>query len=155
MTSNWQTDENIQTSVLPAFKKPVFLLLQNQCDRFREARYSTVSNGIHGHGGVQRTLEILKNTLNLTWRGMRNDISTFIERCPCCQKMKRLKPVIHTIPFTLASYQPIKRICVDAIGPINIDGQEYKHIVVFIDAFSRYEKRTLWNQLTLKKFYTR
>ena len=60
--------------------------------------------------------------------------------CPCCQKRKRLKPVIHTIPFTLASYQPMKRICVDAVGPINIDGQEYKHILVFIDAFSRYAK---------------
>ena len=50
--------------------------------------------------------------------------------------MKRL----NTIPFTLASYQSMKRICIDAIGPINIDGQEYKHILVFLDAFSRYVK---------------
>ena len=32
----------------------------------------------------------------------------------------------------------MQRICVDAIGPINIGNQEYKHILVFIDAFSRY-----------------
>ena len=91
-----------------------------------------------GHGGVQRTIRILTEQLRMKWKGMRNDVSTFIEHCPCCQKMKRLKPQIHTIPFTLAAYQPMKRICIDAIGPINIEGQEYKHILVFIDAFSRY-----------------
>ena len=95
---------------------------------------------INGHGGVQRTIDILTKKLNMFWKWMRNDVSTFIERCPCCQKMRRLKPLIHTIPFTLASYQPMKRICIDAIGPINIDGQKYKHILVFIDAFSRYVK---------------
>ena len=69
---------------------------------------------------------------------MRKDIVAFIDNCPCCQKMRRLKPQIHTIPFTLASYEPMRRVCVDAIGPINIDDQEHKHILVFIDAFSRY-----------------
>ena len=54
--------------------------------------------------------------------------------------MQRLKPQIRTIPFTLASYEPMKRICIDAIGPIHIEGTEYKHILVFIDAFSRYVK---------------
>ena len=54
--------------------------------------------------------------------------------------MKRLKPIIHTTPFTLASYEPMRRICIDAIGPINVNGQDYKHIMVIIDAFSRYVK---------------
>ena len=52
--------------------------------------------------------------------------------------MQRLRPQIHTLPFTLASYQPMRRVFVDAIGPINIQDQKYKHILVFIDAFSRY-----------------
>ena len=54
--------------------------------------------------------------------------------------MRRLKPQIYTLPFTLASYEPMRRVCVDAIGPINIDDQEHKNILVFIDAFSRYVK---------------
>ena len=97
-------------------------------------------NGMEGHGGVKRTLHMLKATLKMNWKGIRKDVTTFIDNYPCCQKMKRLKPQIHTIPFTLASYQPMKRICVDAIGPINIKGAEYKHILVFIDAFPRYIK---------------
>ena len=94
--------------------------------------------GIIGHGGVQRTMNVLHDKLNLKWKGMRNDVTTFIDNCPCCQKMRRLKTQIYTLPFTLASYEPMRRVCVDAIGPINIDDQEYKHILVFIDAFSRY-----------------
>ena len=93
--------------------------------------------GIFGHGGVQRTLDLLLRKQD-RWKGMRNDVNTFIKNCPCCQKMQRLKPRIHTIPYTLAFYRPMQRICVDAIGPIHIGNQEYKHILVFIDAFSRY-----------------
>ena len=92
-----------------------------------------------GHGGVERTLQLLR-TQHKSWRGMRKDVATYIRNCPCCQKMQRLKPRIHTIPFTLAFYRPMQRICIDAIGPINIGNQEYKHILVFIDAFSRYVK---------------
>ena len=32
----------------------------------------------------------------------------------------------------------MNRICVDAIGPINIENQKIQHIFVIIDAFSRY-----------------
>ena len=51
--------------------------------------------------------------------------------------MNTIKPLIHTIPFTLAHYRPMNRICVDAIGPINIENQKIQHIFVIIDAFSR------------------
>ena len=71
---------------------------------------------------------------------MRNDVSKFIHNCPCCQKMNKIKPLIQTTPFTLSHYRPMNRICVDAIGPISIDGQLMQHIFVMIDAFSRYTR---------------
>ena len=92
------------------------------------------------HHGVEKTLQKLKDA-DLVWEGMRADVKRFIERCPCCQKMSVLKPLIHTQPFTLASYSPFDRICVDTIGPLPIDndsGMEY--ILVIIDAFSRFVK---------------
>ena len=96
-------------------------------------------NGLVGHSGVQKTIERLQK-LNLTWSGMRKDVSTFIHNCPCCQKMNKVKTLIHTIPFTLAHYRPMNRICVDAIGPFNIEDQKAQHVFVIIDAFSRYIK---------------
>ena len=54
------------------------------------------------------------------------------------QKMNRLKVPIHTHPFTTATYAPMHRIAVDAIGPLPPDEEGNQHIIVFIDCFSRY-----------------
>lgn len=62
----------------------------------------------------------------------------FHQQLSLLSEMNATKPLIHTIPFTLAPYRPINRICVDDIGPINIDNQKIKHIFVVIDAFSGY-----------------
>ena len=98
-----------------------------------------VHNGVLGHGGVQRTLDLLLRKKE-TWKGMRKHVAHFVRRCPCCQKMSQLKPVIHTKPFVLAAYEPMDRICIDAIGPINEEGQDdlHNYILVIIDAFSRF-----------------
>ena len=97
-------------------------------------------NAVIGHHGIERTLQKL-SAANQNWEGMRKDVKLFIDRCPCCQKMSAIKPLIHTMPFTLASYSPFDRICVDTIGPLPTDsdsGSEY--ILVIIDAFSRFVK---------------
>ena len=101
-------------------------------------KIKSVHGGVHGHGGVQRTLNLFKKQ-GTYFKHMRKYVEMFIQRCPCCQKMSALKPVIHIKPFTLATYNPMERICIDTIGPINEEGQdEYKYIVVIIDAFSRF-----------------
>ena len=114
-------------------------------------------NAITGHSGVQKTIDRLQK-LNLKWSGMRKDVSTFVNNCPCCQKMNTIKPLIHTIPFTLSHYRPMNRICVDAIGPIDIDNQNIKHIFVIIDAFSRYTRlyslESINSSEVLKAFYS-
>ena len=98
---------------------------------------------IVGHHGVQRTFtkvtEYLKTNRNKEpWAYMREHIRMFIKRCPCCQKMSRLKVPIHTHPFTTATYAPMHRIAVDTIGPLPPDDEGNQHIIVFIDCFSRY-----------------
>ena len=86
----------------------------------------SVHRGVHGHGGVQRTLDLFKQQ-GTYFKHMRKYVEIFIRRCPCCQKMSALKPVIHIKPFTLTTYNPMERICIDTIGPINEEGQdEYK-----------------------------
>lgn len=92
-----------------------------------------------GHGGVQRTLDVLKR-IGTEWKGMRKHVTQFVRQCPCCQKMSTIKPLVHTKPFTLATYNPMERICIDAIGPINEEGQDEfsNYILVIIDAFSRF-----------------
>jgi len=52
--------------------------------------------------------------------------------------MSNLKPVVHTKPFTLASYTPWDRINIDAMGPFPITPEGYQHIIVVIDCFTRF-----------------
>jgi hypothetical protein len=64
-------------------------------------------------------------------------ITQFIRQCQCCQVMSRLKILIKTHPFTCTSYNPF--------GPLSIDSKGNTHILVMIDAFSR------WVELFLTK----
>ena len=73
-----------------------------------------------------------------TWSHMREYIRVFIKKCPCCQKMSRLKVPIHTNPFTTATYSPMQKIAIDGIGSLPPDENGNQHLLVFIDCFSRY-----------------
>ena len=65
-------------------------------------------------------------------------ITQFIRQCPCCQVMCRLKILIKTHPFTCASYNPFESLHIDHIGPLPVDDKGNSHILVMIDAFSRW-----------------
>jgi hypothetical protein len=97
----------------------------------------SVHNELSGHLGVDKTIEKLIS-IKKTWKNMRKDVETFIQRCDLCQKLSFRKIDIQTMPFTLASYSPFNRLYIDTIGPLKSDNEDKKFILVIIDAFSRY-----------------
>ena len=90
-----------------------------------------------GHFGVEKTVNLLV-TKGFRWDYMRQHVKAFIKHCPCCQVMSQLKPAIHTLPFTTASYNPMESLNVDTIGPLPADEDGYEYILVVIDRFSRW-----------------
>jgi len=92
-----------------------------------------------GHFGVEKTVEKLHEK-NERWSNMREHVRHFIKACPCCQKMSMLKIPIHTHPFVVGTYTPMKRVAVDTIGPLPTDDMGCSYIIVMIDCFSRYTK---------------
>jgi hypothetical protein len=98
---------------------------------------SSVHNTLQGHFGVELTVKKLQER-NISWPNMRQTVKFFIhQRCPVCQKLSQIKPVIVTKPFTTASYSPMERISIDSVGPLpTSDG--YQHILVIIDNFTRF-----------------
>ena len=56
----------------------------------------------------------------------------------CCQVMSRLKILIKMHPFTFVSYNPFYSLHIDHIGPLTPDEKGNTHILVMIDAFSRW-----------------
>ena len=102
--------------------------------------YKTIGkchNSVVGHHGVERTLGKLSN-MRFKTKYLHEYVKLFIRRCPACQKMSQIKPVIETIPFTTASYAPMHKISMDSIGPLPESTAGLKHILVIVDCFSRW-----------------
>lgn len=99
-----------------------------------------VHNWIRGHHGLQRTFDMLRRSLpeGTKWPYMRSHVKQFIDHCPACQKMRDVKTLISTNPFTTATYEPMHRINIDTIGPLPENIQGNKYIIVMIDCFSRF-----------------
>ena len=115
-----------------------------QMDQRKYEKIKAVHGDKFGHGGIQRTMNLLCQKRQ-TWRGMRKDVRNFIERCPCCQKLNRVKIRNNINPFTLASTNVMERVAIDTIGPIESEekankSSRNKYIVVIIDSFTRYTK---------------
>jgi hypothetical protein len=118
---------------------------KNKLSRQNYEIIKRVHGGVQGHNGVQRTLELIRRSKTPTWKTMRRDVTTFIRECPICQKMSPMNIGSQINPFTLATTEPMQRIYIDTIGPLNILHKDEilrnnanNYILVIIDAFSRY-----------------
>ena len=99
-------------------------------------RIVSVHNEMEGHMGHHLTLQRLK-AKGLTWPNMRLHIKKFILECPTCQALRKLNPIIKTLPYVTAAQQPMERISIDTMGPFT-KSKGYEYILVVIDNFSRY-----------------
>jgi hypothetical protein len=105
----------------------------------KEAReiIKKVHNSSVGHHGVERTIRKIEES-GATWKDMRQHVRTFIAKCPCCQLMSHLAPMIRSTPFTLSHSKPMHTLAVDTIGPLPEDERGNKYIIAIIDEFSRF-----------------
>lgn len=96
----------------------------------------------HGHGGVDRTLRLLRDSLppSKWWTNMRDDVRKFIKNCPQCQFMQPARLQIHAQvePFNMSVHGPMDRWNIDTIGPLPKDEDGNQYIIVLVDAFSRF-----------------
>jgi hypothetical protein len=99
-----------------------------------------------GHGGVDRTLQLLQqlresdpSTQSLfdSWQFQRADVRRFVKSCPICQKIKQHQLLKYTPHFSTSTYGIFDNISIDTIYmPTSSRGNEY--LLVIIDSFSRY-----------------
>jgi len=97
---------------------------------------ASIHNSINGHFGINRTINKLK-TLGHNWQYMRQYVQLFIKHCPLCQKLNEVKSTIQSIPFTLSSYEPMKTIGIDTLGPLPEDDDGNTHVIVIKDHFTK------------------
>jgi hypothetical protein len=68
----------------------------------------------------------------------REYVRKFILKCPICQKSSQIKVPISTSPFVTSSYAPMRAWHIDTIGPLPESYNGNQHIIVIIDAFTRW-----------------
>ena len=90
-------------------------------------------NSIVGHNGVDRTLTRLFS-LQQVWKNMKQRVRTFIQNCPCCQKLSSKGPKINASHFATSNYAIFDTLNVDYVGPFPDKG----YILVIIDTFTRW-----------------
>ena len=90
-------------------------------------------NSMVGHSGLERTIKKLKS-MKFNWLNMRTDVWTFIQQCPCCQKMSHIKVPINAIRYTTSTYRSMECLNIDFQGPFPDKG----YLLVVICTFSRY-----------------
>lgn len=106
---------------------------------------SAVHNSTVGHFGVELThqrlgrsqayKELVKGNPDLDALKF---VRLFTKQCPCCQKMSYLRVPLTTKLFTTASHEPMRRLNIDAIGPLPVSRDGCEHILVIIDTCTRF-----------------
>ena len=105
-----------------------------------------VHNAEVGHGGVERTLDLInqlrEKNPRLTdildnWHTKRADTKRFVKECPVCQKIKSHQLRKYTPHYVLSTYGIFDNLSIDTVYmPENSRGLKY--LIVIIDSFSRY-----------------
>jgi Integrase zinc binding domain len=92
-----------------------------------------------GHFGVERTLKAM-SLAGHQWRGMRKDVSQWINECGVCQKIKYSRDPNweDDMEHHLYSMDPIKSLSIDTLGPLPPDEEGNSYIVLIVDNFSKF-----------------
>jgi hypothetical protein len=97
-----------------------------------------------GHWGVNRTLELLQETLerdptllSQPWPAMRRDVETYIHKCDSCIKTSEQKVKQMTRKFVTSSYGVFENIAIDALA-METSKNGNKYLLTIIDTATRY-----------------
>jgi hypothetical protein len=115
------------------------------------AKHNVISqchNSNVGHFKVNMTIDkvrkyIEKNNLtqkfdNWTNSELRRDVTSFIHKCPLCQKMQEIRRAVHARPYTTSSWGVFDNLAIDVITGLPESTEGYSNLMVIIDTFSRY-----------------
>jgi len=97
-----------------------------------------------GHGGIGRTLELLKRHFH--WEGIADDVAKYIAECSTCQgnRVPRHKPYgkLKSLPLPPGPWEEISMDFITGLPPsVGLDDRTYDAILVIVD---RYTKMSLF-----------
>jgi hypothetical protein len=96
-----------------------------------------VHNRLVGHVGIAETTSRLR-AAGFVWPTLSEDVKSFIDACPTCQKTRLSQPTQHLNAHSTAVYEPFSVVIIDTIGPLPVDKYENQYIITVMDAFTRF-----------------
>lgn len=112
----------------------------------------SLHNSVVGHHGIIKMEKMLKA---IGWKGsnIREDITTVVQQCLVCQKLKyRKQSVVETQVHTLQGSHPMKRVGIDAIGPLPKDESGNQYILTVVDEFSKFTTLYACKSVTAREY---
>ena len=153
-----------QSQSRPAARQPIRARDIDKEYVIPEEKYKVIAqchNTKVGHFRVQQTVEKVRKHLsnnpkaavkNDEWSNveLRQDVTTFVNQCPCCQQMNILRTGIHTHGYTTSTWGVMDNIAMDVLMGLPESDQGNKNLMVIIDTFSRYIELYPMRELTAK-----
>ena len=88
------------------------------------------------HMGFARTYALLRE--RYFWQNMSRDTLKYVKSCPSCQTRKRPNNPCKATMLSQNIDRPMSRICMDILGPLPETNDGMKHVLILIDAFTRF-----------------
>uniref|UniRef100_A0A0A9X4Z0 RNA-directed DNA polymerase n=1 Tax=Lygus hesperus TaxID=30085 RepID=A0A0A9X4Z0_LYGHE len=89
-----------------------------------------------GHFGRRRCLHMVRRTHY--WPGMTRDVKFAIASCEVCGRRGKAGTSPKAPLQTYTTGSPFERLCMDVIGPLPVTSQGNRHLVVVVDAFTKW-----------------
>ena len=82
-----------------------------------------------------------------TWKGMRNTIQKVCKRCKACQLNKPVLRAMGHLPPKTVEETPWERLCIDLIGPYQIDGKRGRSMDRTLHCLTMIDPATGWFEI--------
>lgn len=90
---------------------------------------------LSGHNGQRRVADIIRRG-GFDWPALDEDVRSFIESCPVCQKTRLRRHVVTEMRTTADAY-PFHTLAVDSMGPFTPDDDGNAYLIVMVDVATR------------------
>ena len=100
--------------------------------------FHSVHGPLVGHNGIDRTLAQLATLGVLITPVVRASVSTLIESCAICQKVRGSRANHQAALHTTMVSEPFTTLYADFVGPLPTSESGCKYIIVVVDAFTRF-----------------
>ena len=89
-----------------------------------------------GHMGWESTLAKIRG--KFWWPGMREQIRDWVQRCGVCGQNRGPNPKFKAPLVPITVEQPLSRVAVDIVGPLNKTKSGHRYILTMVDTFTRW-----------------